>query len=106
LIADFLYSHKIDFDYDEQITLKGNEKNKNGHLESWIRPDFYLTEFDIIIEYWGLKGTEDYDNKMEKKKRLYKEAGKHFISIMPEDLSDLDDTLRIKLERLGCKLLD
>ena len=69
-----------------------------------IRPDFYLTEFDIIIEYWGLKGKIDYDTKMEEKKRLYKEAGKKFISITPENLRDLDNLLKTKLNRLGCSI--
>lgn len=101
-IANFLEKHHIDFDYDEVITLEGRERNKNGYLKSWIRPDFYLTEFDIIIEYWGLKGTKDYDKRTVEKKRLYKEAGKRFISISPEDLKDIEETLKIKLKRLGC----
>jgi hypothetical protein len=101
-IADFLFDHKIDFDYDEQITLEGNEPNKHGFYKSWIRPDFYLTELDIIIEYWGLKGTPDYDQKMQEKKRLYKEANKKFISIRKEDLPNIDKILRTKLTRLGC----
>tara|TARA_Y100000310_G_scaffold244242_1_gene248931 strand:- start:605 stop:1366 length:762 start_codon:yes stop_codon:yes gene_type:complete len=101
LIADFLFGNKIDYDYDEQITLEGKEKNARGFLKSWIRPDFYLTEFDLIIEYWGLKGSPEYDVNMVKKKRLYKEAGKKFISISPDDLSDLSTILKTKLERNG-----
>ena len=103
-IADFLHKHYISFDYDEQITLEGKESDKRGHTKSWIRPDFYLTEFDIIIEYWGLEGTPDYDERMQEKKRLYKEAGKRFISIGQNDLKDLDNMLKVKLKRIGCNI--
>ncbi len=102
LIANFLFSHKIGFEYDKQITLKGNEK-KDGYFERWIRPDFYLTELTLVIEYWGLEGTPDYDEKMQDKKRRYIESNTKYISIGPEDLSSLDNTLKVKLERLGCK---
>ena len=104
MIADFLFTNQVDFDYDKVITLKGNEDNVEGYKTSWIRPDFFLTEFDVIIEYWGLKGDCDYDTKMDIKKRLYKESGKRFISIIPENLKELDHILKTKLERLGCKV--
>ena len=104
LIANFLYNNDIDFDYDSQITLKSNEKNRNGYTTNWVRPDFYLNESGIVIEYWGLKGKSDYDSKMDFKKRIYKECRQKFISIYPEDLSELDKKLHIKLKRLGCDL--
>jgi len=103
-IANFLHRYNIDFDYDEQITLKGNEINQKGFDKTWVRPDFYLTEFDIIIEYWGMKGTKDYDKNMITKKRLYKEANKKFISITPDDLSRLKGILKTKLARHGCNV--
>lgn len=104
LIAEFLERNSIDFDYDKQISLKGNHPNQNKNSISWIRPDFYLTEFNIIIEYWGLKGTPDYDKQMDEKKRLYKESGQKLISISPEDLDDLEELLQIKLKRMGVNL--
>lgn len=104
LIAEFLDDCKIGYDYDEQITLKGNEKNKRGHDTSWCRPDFYLTEFHIIIEYWGLKGTKDYDKHSEEKKRLYKEANQRFISITPSDLSNIEEILTKKLKLMGINI--
>ncbi|MFT4343952.1 MAG: hypothetical protein ACMXYE_04360 [Candidatus Woesearchaeota archaeon] len=104
MIADFLFKHKIDFDYDEQMTFRFNEKNAQGYYKEWKRPDFYLTEFCIIIEYWGLKGTPDYDLEMERKKRIYKEANQKFISITPDDLNNLDEKLTTKLNRLGVKI--
>ena len=104
LIAEFLDKHYIGYDYDKQITLRGIEKNENGYDTLWCRPDFYLHEFDIIIEYWGLIGSKDYDTKMEDKKRLYKEAGRKFISIAPEQLNDIETLLTSKLKMMGCNL--
>lgn len=103
-IADFLFTHGIDYDYDKQITLRGNEKNKNGYDTSWCRPDFYLNEFNVIIEYLGMVGASDYDENMEKKKRLYKEAMVPFISIEPKDLGDIESILTTKLRRFGVDL--
>ena len=40
-----------------------------------VRPDFYLPEFDIYIEYWGMD-TADYRAGMYRKKKLYAETGK------------------------------
>lgn len=104
LIADFLYEKGIYFDYDKQITLKGNKKNKYGYNTKWIRPDFYLTEFDIIIEYWGMKGNIDYNKEMYNKKRLYKEASKKFIGIEKKDLKSLHRLLSSKLKLMGVNI--
>lgn len=106
IIADFLHKNNLDFDYDKQITLKGNELNRNGYSKSWVRPDFYLTEFDFIIEYWGMKGTKEYDSKMEMKKRLYKESGTKFISFEPKNLDKIESLLSLKLKRLGISLVE
>lgn len=105
-IANFLTKHQIDYDYDKQISLKGVEIDSIGRNTHWVRPDFFLTEFSIIIEYWGMVGDVDYDSKMESKKRLYKESKSKFISITKEQLKDLDKVLTIKLERLGCKIFE
>lgn len=101
LIADYLYDNEIDFDYDEQITLKGNSINDYGYDTSWCRPDFYLNEFDLIIEYWGMNGDLDYDQNMSKKKRLYKEANKRFLGVSSSNLNNLDSFFNKKLSMLG-----
>ncbi len=100
-ICDFLYSKGIGFEYDKQMTFEHTEKNEQGYTKSWERPDFWLTEYNIIIEYWGLKGQMDYDKKMEWKKRVYAESKTKYISIEPKDLNDLEEILTNKLKRLG-----
>lgn len=100
-IANFLCDKDIDFNYDKQITFTFNEPNKYGHKQEWVRPDFYLTEFAIIIEYWGMKGDPDYDDKKDWKERIYAESKTKYISIYKEDLPDLEEKLEKKLKRLG-----
>jgi hypothetical protein len=49
--------------------------------------DFYLTNYDIWIEYFGLKNEhKQYDLKIEEKRKIVKELGLTLIEIFPEDL--------------------
>ncbi|MGA3007405.1 MAG: HEAT repeat domain-containing protein [Opitutaceae bacterium] len=50
LIADWLTAHNVAFRYDERYRIL------SGHA---IRPDFYLPELDVYLEYWGMD-TADY----------------------------------------------
>ena len=61
-------------------------------------PDFYLPEFDVYVEYWGMD-TPDYVANMKKKKFLYQRERKKLISLYPSDLDALDEVLRLKLSR-------
>jgi hypothetical protein len=103
-IADFLYENSIDFEYDKQITFKHNEKNEFGYTKSWLRPDFWLPEHNLIIEFWGLKGESDYDKKMDWKKRVYAESKTTYISIEHKHLDNLNEILTKKLKQKGIPL--
>ncbi|SPE63073.1 hypothetical protein SBV1_950013 [Verrucomicrobia bacterium] len=91
LIADWLTVHSIAFRYDERFRIL------SGHA---VRPDFYLPELDVYIEYWGLD-TADYRIGMLKKQQLYQQEGKRLISVHPCDKPYLDSLLRGKLAILG-----
>ena len=49
LIADWLTAHNIAYRYDERYRIL------SGHA---IRPDFYLPELDVYIEYWGMDSAD------------------------------------------------
>ena len=68
--------------------------------EFQIRPDFYLPELDVYIEYWGLD-TPQYKMSMYKKQILYQQEGKRLISVYPKDLPVLDPLLKSKLRFFG-----
>ena len=52
-IANFLFTHNIKYEYEKEIDWIQNN-NQQYH------PDFYLPEYDIYIEHWGL----DRENKV------------------------------------------
>ncbi|MCX7004145.1 MAG: HEAT repeat domain-containing protein [bacterium] len=89
IIAEFLDAHGIAYRYDERIRI----------IEGFaIRPDFYLPEFDVYIEYWGMD-TTDYKIGMLKKKKLYQQEGKRLVSFYFSEKPRLRELLRQKLAR-------
>ena len=54
-IANFFFSHNIEYEYEPKVDwIENSEEDKEYH------PDFYLPDFDIYIEHWGL----DKNNKV------------------------------------------
>ena len=88
-IADFLSQKRIAYIYDERYRMAGDVR---------IRPDFYLPEFDIYIEYWGMD-TPEYVENMKKKMLLYQRAGKRLVSLYFRDFDRLEAILEEKLSR-------
>lgn len=94
LIADWLAAHNIAYRYDERYRILSGQA---------IRPDFYLPEFDLYIEYWGMD-TADYKIGMLKKQQLYQQEGKRVISLYPSDKTRFDAALCAKLAFFGVHL--
>ncbi len=90
LICDALDAEGIRYRYDERFRIL------DGYA---IRPDFYLPEFDVYVEYWGMD-TADYKIGMLKKQKLYQQQGKKLISLTPEDKPRIKEALLSKLEKL------
>lgn len=89
IIAEYLDNSGIVYRYDERFRI----------IEGMaVRPDFYLPEFDVYIEYWGMD-TVDYKIGMLKKKKLYQQEGKKLISLYFRDKDRLTDILMEKLTR-------
>ena len=90
-IAEWLTAKGLAYRYDAKFRIIA---------EFQIRPDFYLPELDVYIEYWGLD-TPQYKMSMYKKQMLYQQEGKRLISIYPGDLPSLDRLLSSKLRLFG-----
>jgi hypothetical protein len=88
LIAEELTALGIAYRYDNRFRLI------KGYA---IRPDFYLPEFDLYIEYWGMEDNLDYQIGMLEKKKLYQQAEKKLISLYGREKHRLRETLREKL---------
>lgn len=93
-IAEWLTQHKIRYRYDAKFRIIG---------EFQIRPDFYLPELDVYVEYWGMD-TPQYKMSMYKKQMLYQQEGKRLVSVYPHDLPCLDQHLREKLSLFGASV--
>lgn len=89
LICETLDAKRIRYRYDERFRIL------DGYA---IRPDFYLPEFDVYIEYWGME-TADYKIGMLKKQQLYQQQGKRLISLYPDDRPRMQERLLDKLAK-------
>lgn len=88
IIADELAAMGLVFRYDNRFRIV------KGYA---IRPDFYLPEFDLYIEYWGMEDNLDYQIGMMEKKKLYQQAGKKLVSLHAHEKPRLREALRDKL---------
>ena len=63
-----------------------------------LEPDFFLPEFDVYVEYWGLINNSEYKkNSYDKKKKLYIDNAVDFISLYPKNMDNLDFVFTSKL---------
>ena len=88
-IGDWLAAKGIDYRYDERVMISGGDR---------IRPDFYLPEFDLYIEYWGMN-TPEYVASRQRKQILYQREKKKLISLSFRDFDNLEEILEMKLSR-------
>lgn len=90
-IAEWLTTHGLAYRYVSKYRIIS---------EFQIRPDFYLPELDVYIEYWGMN-TPQYKMSMYKKQLLYQQEGKRLISVYPKDLPSLTSLLTSKFKPFG-----
>ena len=78
IIADFLFEHQIEYQYEARFYLKNADLNNHNlsNLEfdkftgplkdkNETVPDFYLPKYKIIWEHWGITGKETEKEKEE-----------------------------------------
>ena len=100
-IADFLTSNGIRYEYEHPF-----------EVGIWIftdqlsRPDFYLPDYGVYIEYWGMVDVADerkrreYVRAMRWKLAKYHEYGVKVVSLYPSNLGNLDWVFRRKFKDL------
>ena len=92
VIADWLFRRGIRYAYERPVF------DRRGSLIS--RPDFYLPDYDVYVEYWGLAGTDrKYDRTTRWKTLQYRRNGVSVVSLYPGELADLDAAFGSKLSR-------
>lgn len=82
-IADYLFRHGVSYKYEKVVIDPASNKPV-------AKPDFYLPDFDIYIEYWGRLDDEKYSFDMRRKKQIYKKLNCKLISIYEKNIAYLD----------------
>ena len=79
-IAETLDQYGIPFIYEARLPLQVRGVTKT------FRPDFYLPDLGVYIEYYGRAGNEEYDRRTSRKQAAYSASGVEVISIYPWNL--------------------
>jgi len=93
IIADYFSDHGIWFIYEMPLRLGG----------LCLRPDFYLPDYDIIHEHFGLE-EECYRRAAEAKISQYQRHGIGFSYTTAADEADIEEVLTRKLRRYGVRV--
>ena len=100
-IADYFDGLRLRYEYEKEI-----------RVGIWIftwkvsRPDFYLPDHNVYVEYWGMLEVDDahdrarYERSMKYKMARYHRLGIKFISLYPRDLDNLDRAFRWKFKKV------
>jgi len=78
-IADYLYWKGVIYEYEHPYTRKDGGVN---------RPDFYLPEYDIYIEYYGMIEDANYRYNMHLKHETFEDEHMRVISIYPKHITN------------------
>jgi hypothetical protein len=99
-IADYLERNNIRYVYEKEARTKAL-----FFSQKISSPDFYLPEYDVYVEYWGLVNADDgrtrtnYVRNMKRKMAIYHKNKIKFISIYPRNLGNLDWIFRRKFRQ-------
>jgi hypothetical protein len=109
LLADYFYQNNIVYQYERAAWTTGT-RFKSKRMIS--KPDFYLPDYDVYVEYWGMVNTKDKNNRadyiksMEWKMTKYDENKIKFVSIYPNNLDDLDRIFKARLRKATTAVAD
>lgn len=97
IIDEYLHRHRIKHIVNRQL------------LETKYRYDFYLPEFNVYIEYWGLDEIERYKRKRELKEAIYRDNNLKLIGITPNENPikkiEMELELQPKIEDFVCPMM-
>lgn len=103
-IADYFARNNINYVYEKEVRVRGGCLLLSEYVVG--NPDFYLPDYDVYVEYWGLvdapdkRTREQYVHNMKKKMAIYYRNNIKFISIYPRNLENLDWIFRTKFKKV------
>jgi len=98
-IADYFYTNGIKYVYEDQA-----KTAKSAFRSKISKPDFYLPEHEVYVEYWGMIDVGETDQRqkyrsdMNWKKKQYYDNGIRFIQLFPWHLNDLDGAFKAQFK--------
>ena len=107
-IANYLFLNGIDYEYERPYPFEENDKDKFDY-----KPDFYLPEYNIYIEHFGIdesgkanwlvdkRKIEKYDKEMKAKIEFHKKKKNNLICTYSYEKDKLLFNLHDKLEEFG-----
>lgn len=111
-IADFLFTHQVDYRYEDLAPWADTAADKGPY-----EPDFYLPEYDLYIEHWGIDlageiapwftwSTEEYHFKMRWARDQLDDRDAELIETYSFEYNagQLERSLRAHLEHYGVEL--
>lgn len=124
IIANFLYVHQINYEYEKPFPFSKIEKEKNlkpnkikVNKNKSYKPDFYLSDYDIYLEHFGLDNNykaswlsadkeKKYLNERKWKLNLFKEYDVQYIETFSYYVRDntLISNLEKKLKEKGVEI--
>ena len=91
IVANWLFYRGIDFIYE-----------KKAQTKERVISDFYLTQSEIYIEFWGLE-TPQYLKRKSQKIKIYKKNHLKLIQMNDDSLRDLNAFFAKEFAKLGAK---
>lgn len=101
-IARLLDRNRISYQYEYPMAVVDAGKTRLYY------PDFRLPEYGMIIEYFGVNGDSDYDERRRHKMEAYKKAGIDGLFLARDSLrgdwparimGQIEDILKDRLDR-------
>ncbi|MDO8264686.1 MAG: hypothetical protein Q7T21_15900 [Gallionella sp.] len=72
-------------------------------VEQTMYCDFFLPEYDLYIEFWGMESNPKYKARKEKKLEIYRQNKLRLVEVKDEHINNLEDYLMIQLVKFGYK---
>ncbi len=95
-IADYFTKNGIRYVYEW-----GAQTDALIFKRTFAHPDFYLPDYNVYVEYWGMLGTSrQYEKTMKWKMAQYHRNGIKFISLYEKNLENLDWVFRAKFRKV------
>jgi hypothetical protein len=96
-IAQYLAENGIR--YEQETVARGNRRVLGRTSDA---PDFYLPDYGIYVEYWGLAHASPDDvQRMRRKMTLYNRHEIKFISLFHEDMDKLGLVFRARFREIA-----